>query len=241
MNVNDYGSQIVQELRKVVEINKGMVLKTEFYMPGKKMGSNIRRVAKSLIEIPVNDEGEPLFQEVEEGEEIPIGEDGKPLFQDIKNFKSALLIADGSRKLVKIANSLEQNGYSNDNSKLLGLSQWDGNIALQKEIFTGAWYTDIPKNNFEIYKTHFYNTYSYSPSKISSLAYDIVSVISALAASSNEKAFDIRKIITPIGYSGIAGVFRFKDSGIVERLLEIYEVDQGNIETIDPAAFQFSN
>ena len=81
---NNYGSQVVKELRKVIEMHGGMVLKTEFYIPGSNLNTNVRRVVKSLVEVPVDKEGQALFQEVKEGESIPVDEMGEPLFKDIK-------------------------------------------------------------------------------------------------------------------------------------------------------------
>ena len=42
-----------------------------------------------------------------------------------------------------------------------------------------------------------------------------------------------------VGFSGISGVFRFREDGVVERLLEIYEVINNHGNSLDPAPFQF--
>lgn len=235
---NNYGSQIVTELRKVIEIYGGMVLKTEFYVPGSDVNVNVRRVVRSLIEIPVDREGQPLFKHLMEGEEIPLDEEGRPLYQDIKDFKTALLIAENSKKLVEIADLLEKYNFP-DESQVIGLSGWDGSEALQKDVFSGAWFTGLPKNNFELYHDHFDDIYTYTPAKISSFAYDIISVISALVASGEDITFKKEMVLNSVGFSGISGVFRFKNSGVVERLLEVYKADGGRVNTIDPANFQF--
>ena len=239
---NDYGAQIVQELRKIVNINNGVVLKTEFYLPGKKLDPNIKRIITSVSEIPVNTEGEPLFKEIVEGEEIPLDENGQPLYQDISKFKAALLISDSSKKMLQITNLLAKYNFPYDKSKIIGLSLWDNNNALQKNSLSGAWYTDIPKNNLNIYKEHFEQTYDYSAPKISSLAYDMVSVITTLSSIKNINNNIMNEIIlNPLGFSGTSGVFRFKKSGVVERLLDIYEVNQGEVNIVSPANFQFKD
>lgn len=235
---NDYGSQIVVELRKIIEMYDGMVLKTEFYIPGSKLNSNVRRVVKSLTEVPVDKEGNPLFREIKKGEKVPLDENGKPLYQDIKKFKTALLVTESSKKLMEIGSLLEQYNFP-IGSKLIGLSGWEGNAALHNDIFEGAWSTDLPRDNFEIYDEHFNDIYSYDPTKISALSYDIISVISALSAVGGEPSFKTKNIRSAVGFSGVGGVFRFKNSGVVERLLEVYEVEDGKMKTIDPASFQF--
>ena len=238
---NDYGAQIVQELRKVININNGVVLKTEFYLPNKSLDKNIKRIITSVTEIPVNEEGKPLFKKLAAGEEIALDENGQPLYQDISKFKTALLISDNSKKMLQITDLLEKYNFPYDKSKIIGLSLWDNNIALQRNSLSGAWYTDIPKDNLHIYQEHFAQTYNYSAPKISSLAYDMVSVITTLAALKNDNNIMHETILNPMGFSGTSGVFRFKKSGVVERLLDIYEVNQGKINIVSPASFQFKD
>lgn len=235
---NEYGSAVAQELRKMSSLYGGMVMKTEFYLPRQKIGKNIRRVRRSLVEIPVNDDGEPLFRKVRPGVAIPTDQDGRPLYQDIEGYKTALLIADGSRKLMEITTLLERNDIASSGAKLIGLSSWDDSAALRSPVYDNAWYVDIPKNNHKLFDKHFDEVYNYSPSDLAAISYDAVSVIAALAARDGD-GFSLVHLNNPIGFSGIAGVFRFRDSGVVERLLEVYEVNDGNVETVDPSKFQF--
>ena len=239
---NDYGAQIVTELRKIVDMSQGMVLKTEFYNLNSDITPNVRRALNALKEVPVNEDGEPLFRKIAADETIPLDEEtGKPLYYDIADFNTALLITENSpRQLDKIANLIAKHQLP-QNSRLIGLSGWEDNDALYRKEFSGSWYTALPRNNFAIYNAHFNNTYNYEPSKISSLAYDIISVISALAALDTSPPLEKDTIVNPIGFSGVNGVFRFKDSGAVERLLEIYEVDNNENRTILPAYFQFND
>ena len=239
-----------------------MVLKSEFYLENSGSKSNVRRVLKTLSESPVDEAGKPFFREIgdhddlifttdEEGEKhpieniifneenIPLDMDGNPLYQDITNYKTALLIADGSNRLTEISEMIEKIGIS-ENTRLIGLSQWSNNSILKKEVFNGAWYVDFPRDNYKLFIGHFEDIFHYKPQKIAMFAYDMISVISAVAAY-DDKKFNLDKINNATGFSGISGVFRFTKDGVVERLLEIYEVNEGTVRTIDPAPFQFVN
>jgi branched-chain amino acid transport system substrate-binding protein len=236
---NDYGAQIVQELRKIVKINGGMVLKTEFYLAGKSLDKNVKRVISSVNQIPLNEDGEALFREVGVDEEIALDEGGKPLYQDIKSFKTAILISDNAKKISKITKSFEKHGFPYEKTKIIGLSLWDNNLALQNETLAGSWYVSNPKENLDIYKDHFEATYGHPATKISSLAYDLVSVIAAIAATQNHNEIITEKILNPLGFEGASGLFRFKHSGIVERLLNIYQVENNGVKKISNEQLQF--
>ena len=109
-------------------------------------------------------------------------------------------------------------------------------------MFNGAWYSDIPKENYVPFADHFYDIFGKTPYKVSALSYDIVSVISALASyvdTSEGEVFNLQQINNPSGFSGVSGVFRFNMDGIVERLFEVYEVENGRVKTIEPALYQF--
>ena len=214
----------------------------------------MRRVIKTLSESPVNDEGVAIFQEditeqkliyEEERESIndsDILEEKDKFFtetRDIDDYKRAIVIGEGSEKLNDIAKILTKRNLSKD-IKLLGLSVWDKNHSLNNPIYENSWYADYAKENIKIFESHFYENFDYDPPRISILSYDIVSVISALASYHDENdEFTLQAINNPVGFSGISGVFRFREDGVVERLLEVYEVINHYGNSLDPAPFQF--
>lgn len=250
---NQYGSKIAFQLRESAGTSD-KTLKTEFYNNAKDLDSNVRRVIKTLSESPVNDEGVAIFQEditeqkliyEEERESIndsDILEEKDKFFtetRDIDDYKRAIVIGEGSEKLNDIAKILTKRNLSKD-IKLLGLSVWDKNHSLNNPIYENSWYADYAKENIKIFESHFYENFDYDPPRISILSYDIVSVISALASYHDENdEFTLQAINNPVGFSGISGVFRFREDGVVERLLEVYEVINHYGNSLDPAPFQF--
>jgi hypothetical protein len=250
---NEYGSKLAFQLRESAG-NKQNTLKTEFYSSVNDLDANIRRIVKTLSESPVNEEGKPLFQEniaekkliyeqersfITDENILEVQDKFYTEIRDLKDYRRALIIGDGSKNLIEIGRILESKKISQD-IKLLGLSVWDENSALNTEIYNNAWYADYAKENIKIFESHFYKNYSYNPPKISILAYDVVSVISALASYHDENnEFSLENLNNSVGFSGISGVFRFREDGVVERLLEIYEVINGYGNSLDPAPFQF--
>jgi len=250
---NQYGSKIAFQLRESAGTSD-KTLKTEFYNNEKDLDSNVRRVVKTLSESPVNEEGVAIFQEditeqklifEQERESISdndILEEKDKFFKetrDIDDYKRAIVIGEGSTKLNDIAKILTKRNLSKD-IKLLGLSVWDKNHSLNNPIYENSWYADYAKENIKIFESHFYENFDYDPPRISILSYDIVSVISALASYHDENdEFTLQAINNPVGFSGVSGVFRFREDGVVERLLEVYEVINHYGNSLDPAPFQF--
>ncbi|MBL6621963.1 MAG: penicillin-binding protein activator [Rickettsiales bacterium] len=250
---NQYGSKIAFQLRESAGTSD-KTLKTEFYNTEKDLDSNVRRVVKTLSESPVNEEGIAIFQEditeqklIYEEERGSISDNDileeKDKFfretRDIDDYKRAIVIGEGSTKLNDIAKILTKRNLSKD-IKLLGLSVWDKNHYLNNPLYENSWYADYAKENIKIFESHFYENFDYDPPRISILAYDIVSVISALASYHDENdEFTLQAINNPVGFSGVSGVFRFREDGVVERLLEVYEVINHYGNSLDPAPFQF--
>ncbi len=251
---NQFGSKIAFQLRESAG-EKDKTLKTEFYNSSNNIEANIRRVVKTLSESPVNEEGEALFIKdlalskniydeekiLASNEDILKDEDKKIIEKrDFSDYKRALIIGEGGAKtLTKIGESLAKRNLSQD-IKLLGLSVWDENYSLNNPVYENSWYADYAKENIKIFENHFYENFKYNPPKISILAYDIISVISALASYHDETdPFSLKNLNNSIGFSGVSGVFRFREDGVVERLLEIYEVINNHGNSLDPAPFQF--
>lgn len=63
---NDFGSYAINELRRSVELNNGVVLKSEFYTPGVHLSSNVKRLVNVLKESPNDAQGRPIFMSKEE-------------------------------------------------------------------------------------------------------------------------------------------------------------------------------
>ena len=63
---NDFGSYAINELRRSVEFNEGVVLKSEFYTPGVHLSSIVKRLVNVVKESPNDSLGRPLFMTEEE-------------------------------------------------------------------------------------------------------------------------------------------------------------------------------
>ena len=260
---NHYGSDAVKQLR-ISAKDKAMILKSEFYNSDNSLKRSVRKVLKSMQESPVNEKGLEVFKELTiaeinqnlqlvadtnkdeviyddlellEPENLKVERlEDEHIYRDIHDYKRALLLADSARNLETISNMVSVDDFIGE-FKLLGTSLMGNKNIYSNKLFEDAWFTDLPHENIINYEHHFMTTYNYVPEDISVFAYDMVSVISALA--SYNEVYNISYLESKIGFSGVSGVFRFNNNGIVERLFEIYEIRDGIKNTVDPAQFQF--
>ena len=124
--------------------------------------------------------------------------------------------------------------------KLLGTGLWDEDEVLRIPAMQGAWFATSPTSNSRRFDQKFAKTYGKQPSRIASLAYDAVALLSTLALSPAQNPFSPQSLQDPNGFSGPAnGIFRFTPHGTVERALAVVEVSPYGFQTIDPAPVSF--
>ncbi len=132
----------------------------------------------------------------------------------------ALLIPEGGDRLKGIASLLEQRDITG--IRILGSGQWDGNKNLSSSL-NGAWYASGNIERRKSFERHFMQHFGYSPPRIASLSYDIISALVSI------NGFDAYKITEDKGFDGkVDGKFRVRPDGIVERELVVIETQQGS-------------
>lgn len=121
--------------------------------------------------------------------------------------------------------------------KFLGTSIWE-NTSLNKEsMVANSWYPTLSRYQSSYFSSKYNNYYGERPSSLYSYAYDGVALASALAKQSD---YDLNSaLVSPEGYMGINGAFRFFADGTNQHSLDIMEIrSQGDI-VIDAAPKKF--
>lgn len=150
----------------------------------------------------------------------------------------ALLLPEGSDKLVPILSALEANNITSRSVQFIGTGVWDDRDLLRQVNLDGAWLASSPPQLYEAFEQRFMATYGYKPPRIASLAYDVVALSATLAT--RQMGFGRNVIEDANGFSGPAnGIFRFKSNGLVERGLAVMQVQSGNFTVLDPAPVAF--
>jgi hypothetical protein len=120
----------------------------------------------------------------------------------------------------------------------IGNSLWSHNIALKEPALEKGIFPDFSKINYKKYDKEYFEAFGQKPHKISSIAYDLIGLLSSLQI--NNKDITISNIANNTGFIGINGLFRFKKDGGIERSISIYQIKDQKIEEIKKASLNFN-
>jgi hypothetical protein len=120
----------------------------------------------------------------------------------------------------------------------IGNSLWSHNIALKEPALDKGIFPDFSRINYKNYDEEYFEAFDQKPHKISSIAYDLIGLLSSL--QTNNKDITIANIANNSGFLGTSGLFRFKKDGNIERSLSIYQIKDQQIKEIKKASLNFN-
>ncbi len=151
----------------------------------------------------------------------------------------ALFVAEGGNLLRSIDSILAQEGVTNTTVKMLGTGLWDEAGVNSIQTMVGGWYAGPPPSAKTAFAVRFRNAYGREPPRLSSLAYDSVSLAIALARLPQGQRFTPTNLTNPEGFAGVDGLFRFRANGLNDRGLAVMEVTGGGSKEVSTAPPRF--
>ncbi|MEE4450340.1 penicillin-binding protein activator [Novosphingobium resinovorum] len=156
----------------------------------------------------------------------------------------ALLIADSGSLSVRAATAFK--GASKTTGvRLLGTELWSGERDVTASAaLAGAWYSTVSDQRFAQFSKSYRARFGSQPFRIATLGYDAVLLTLRVARDwkpgtrfpvdtlRDTKAF-------PGGFLGVDGAFRFTRGGLIERALEVREVQATAVKVVSPAPVKF--
>ena len=145
------------------------------------------------------------------------------------DFDAVLLIEQG-RDLTALAPLLPYYEIDIRKVRILGIADWSERSLIREPALHRAWYVAPPPTGLKIFKKKFERTYGTGAHRLGPLAYDAMAVALFLGSKASSD-FNKNSLTNPRGFLGTAGLFRFREDGIVERNYSIFEVsDKGVLE-----------
>ena len=149
----------------------------------------------------------------------------------------ALLIPEGGAKLRSIAPLLGFYNIDTTKVKLLGSALWtDPNLASEPAL-VGAWFAAPSAASWTGFAQRYHATFGNDPPRLASIAYDAMTMATSLAKAND---FSDATLSRPDGFTGVDGLFRFGNDGLVQRNLDIVEVQPKGFVVKDPAPKDFA-
>ena len=151
----------------------------------------------------------------------------------------AVLIADGGRFASQAAGQLKTAGAPGP--RLLGTELWSGETAVATNpALRGAWFSAVSDSRFRQFSASYKTRFGTQPYRIATLGYDAVLLTLRIARDwRTGTQFPLARLADQGGFIGLDGAFRFRPSGVIERALEVREVQAGGVVPVSPAPAAF--
>lgn len=204
---NKVGEMTMNVLAETIERCPGMTLsKVSLYKPGT---VNFDPAVRKIVPTPIDARKKDLTEEEKELLATPMSER--------VDFDALFIFEDGV-KLRQVASLLSFYDVTPEVVPFYGLANWQ---EVRDTNLRGAYYPGVDGRRAHQFSVRYNRTFGSAPPRISSLAYDAVSLVAVLA---ERRALTTANLTNPAGYNGVDGRFRLKADGTNERLLDMYQI-----------------
>ncbi|MXO90228.1 penicillin-binding protein activator [Pontixanthobacter aquaemixtae] len=150
-----------------------------------------------------------------------------------------VLIADGARLSALAAGELKPGG--NGNTQLLGTELLSGESSVTRNsAMRGTWFSAVSDARFKRFSDSYKGRFGSNPYRIATLGYDSVLLTLRVAQDwTPGRSFPLSRLRNDDGFLGLDGVFRFQRSGVIERAMEVRQVQDGKVVIVSPAPTKF--
>ena len=173
---------------------------------------------------------------------------GDELLENIKHMETigdvnfdAVIVPEGGQLLRSLAPLLPFFEVDPNTVKFLGTGLWDDPSLVLEPPLQGGWFPSADVASSATFMARFKATYGYDAPRLSTIAYDAMSLVLHLARNPvREERFTPATFKQAQGFKGVDGPFRIKENGVVERKLAIIEIGKKTLATIEKAEAGFS-
>jgi len=151
----------------------------------------------------------------------------------------ALFIPDGGDAVPDVAQMLVADGVNTKRIQLLGTGLWDDPRISANPSLDGGWYAAPDGAGYRGFAERYRARYKQEPVRTATLAYDAVALVAALVKTQGPQRFSAPVLTNPSGFTGIDGLFRFRQDGTNERGLAVLRVTASGSQMISPPPRSF--
>ena len=151
----------------------------------------------------------------------------------------AVLIADSGSTARQAVSMLRDVGATE--AQVLGTELWNNQPDLaQQRVMHGALFASVPDGTFRTLSNRYRSRFNRAPYRLSSLGYDSALLVVRIARDwAIGRPFPTRALLDDGGFSGVDGAFRFLNSGVAERALEVQRIGPNGFAVVSPAPSGF--
>ena len=159
----------------------------------------------------------------------------------VKDQIDALFVPEQADAMANVSQALVANGLGGGPKlQILGTGLWNDARILKLPALQGAWFAAPENGGFNAFAEKYRKKFGSDPTRIATLSYDAVSLVSALARTQGAQRFSEGVLTSASGFNGADGVFRFRPDGQNERGLSVLQIGGGTTKAISPAPRSFA-
>jgi branched-chain amino acid transport system substrate-binding protein len=153
----------------------------------------------------------------------------------------ALFIPDSGDGVTDIMQALANGGVNLKQFTVLGTGLWgDDQRIFSNPLLDGAWFAAPEQAGYRGFAERYRARFHQDPVRQATLAYDAVTLVAALVKTQGQQRFAADVLTNPSGFTGIDGVFRFRNDGSNQRGLAVMKVTTAGAQVVAPAPRSFN-
>jgi branched-chain amino acid transport system substrate-binding protein len=150
-----------------------------------------------------------------------------------------LFIGESVDGMGALSQALASAGISGREMQFISTGIWNDGRVHAIGTLDGAWYAAPDNTRFNAMAGRYQSQFGAAPTRIASLSYDAVTLVSALTQNFGTQRFTEATLTNTNGFSGQDGVFRFRQNGLNDRGLAVFEIRGGSARAIAAAPTTF--
>ncbi len=151
----------------------------------------------------------------------------------------AIILPAGGSQLLALGPILPRFDIDPRRIRFMGTSQWRDERLLNEPAFEGGWFVGADPVMLERFAASYRETYGDNPRRLASLAFDAVALAASLTLEFGPNGITPQILSNPTGFRGSNGLFRFREDGLTERALAVFEIRNGEFNVLEDAPFEF--
>jgi branched-chain amino acid transport system substrate-binding protein len=149
----------------------------------------------------------------------------------------ALFIPEQADQMSAVSQALVAAGVDPTRIQILGTGLWNDSRVLRLPALQGAWFPAPENAGFNNFASKFRARFNSDPTRISTLSYDAMSLVSAL--SQMQGGLSEGTLTNSSGFNGADGLFRFRSDGLNDRGMSVLQIRNGSTSVVSPAPKSF--
>jgi ABC-type branched-subunit amino acid transport system substrate-binding protein len=147
----------------------------------------------------------------------------------------ALFIPETAEALPAVATALSQAGFAPARVRPVGTALWNEPALFALPALQGGHFAAPDRGGFSAFSGRYQARFGAAPPRVTSLAYDAVTLAAALARQYGSQRFAEPTLTNGAGFAGVDGTFRFRPDGQSERALAVFEIRNNAATPVSPA------